>query len=366
MTLIVLALLVFSCWYVPGRLARWLKLKKGVWLWRAGAFATLAGYVAILFSGWYTAPNFVAGAFYNYLGLLFLLHTYLFFLTILADLARLALRRQMVGKRVAAGLIIFAVILVIIANLKARQLTVTETTIAVAGLEKPVAILHAPDLHLGAQRGGAWLEKTIQAINELNPDIIVYNGDLADSNVALTERVFSRFEKAKADQYMTTGNHEYYIDTEKILSLAAAAKVRPLQNAVVKTHGLQLVGLEYMNADRETFDAHQVNDLTIEEELPKLEFDPDAPIVVLHHSPVGLQYIEKAGADVMLSGHTHGGQVFPGTILIQMRFPYWKGLIKSGQTTLLVSQGAGTFGPYARLGSFNEIQLVRLIPGSDN
>ena len=117
-----------------------------------------------------------------------------------------------------------------------------------------------------------------------------------------------------------------------------------------------------MNADRETYDAHMVNDLTIEEELPKLSLDKSRPIVVIHHSPVGIANVAKAGADVILSGHTHGGQVFPGTILIKMRFQYWKGLFKEGETTVLVSQGAGTFGPMARLGSFAEIQLVRLIP----
>jgi predicted MPP superfamily phosphohydrolase len=77
---------------------------------------------------------------------------------------------------------------------------------------------------------------------------------------------------------------------------------------------------------------------------------------------VGLQYISQGGVDVMFSGHTHGGQLFPGNILTGIRFPMNKGRFQIGDMTLLVSQGAGTFGPWMRLGTFNEIQLVKLVP----
>jgi predicted MPP superfamily phosphohydrolase len=313
-------------------------------------------------SGWYVAPDPLAGFLYNALGLFLILQVYLFFFTVLADLVRLALKRRSLGKRPAALILSLSVLLIAIGFIKARNLTVTETAIAVSGLPAPVTIVHAPDLHLGYQRGAAWLKETIAAINSLSPDMVLYNGDLADSDVALTPEVFDLFRTVTAPQYFTTGNHEYYIDTGKILALAESSGLIVLRNRVVETMGLQLVGLEYMNADRQTFDAHMVNDLTIEEELPKLPLDTERPIVVVHHSPVGLEYVQKAGADVMLSGHTHGGQVFPGTILIRFRFPYFRGLYQEGATTLLVSRGAGTFGPWLRLGSFNEIQLVRLIP----
>jgi predicted MPP superfamily phosphohydrolase len=65
----------------------------------------------------------------------------------------------------------------------------------------------------------------------------------------------------------------------------------------------------------------------------------------------------------MLAGHTHGGQLFPGTLLTAVRFPMNKGRFQVGGTTLLVSQGAGTFGPWMRLGPFNELQLITLVPG---
>jgi predicted MPP superfamily phosphohydrolase len=131
---------------------------------------------------------------------------------------------------------------------------------------------------------------------------------------------------------------------------------------MVETHGLQLIGLEYMNADRVTYDAHIVNDLTMEEELPSIQRSADRPSLLVHHSPVGLQYVSRGKIDVMLSGHTHGGKVFPGTSPIGLRFPMNTGRHRVGDTTLLISQGAGTFGPWMWLGTFNELQLITLVP----
>ena len=117
-----------------------------------------------------------------------------------------------------------------------------------------------------------------------------------------------------------------------------------------------------MNADRATYDAHMVNDLTMEEELPKIQRSPVKPLLLAHHSPVGMQYASKGGVDVMLAGHTHGGQIFPGTILTKIRFPTLKGRFTIDDMTLLVSQGAGTFGPWMRLGTFSEVQFIKLVP----
>jgi predicted MPP superfamily phosphohydrolase len=120
--------------------------------------------------------------------------------------------------------------------------------------------------------------------------------------------------------------------------------------------------MEYMNADKETYDAHAVNTLTIQEELPKITRDNSKPSILVHHSPVGMRYIAEGNIDVMLSGHTHGGQLFPVTILVKYFFPLYAGEYHIGKTTLLVSQGAGTFGSPMRLGTRNEVQVINLIP----
>ena len=131
---------------------------------------------------------------------------------------------------------------------------------------------------------------------------------------------------------------------------------------MVDTHGIQVVGLDYMLADEDTYDMHPVGDQTIREELPRILVDDDEPILLLHHSPVGLEYIAEFGTDLMLTGHTHAGQVFPGTVLAPLVFRLNRGLYDLDGMQVFVSQGAGTYMPRMRLGSSNTIHSLTLVP----
>ncbi|MBJ9974159.1 hypothetical protein IAE35_01045 [Pseudomonas sp. S75] len=84
--------------------------------------------------------------------------------------------------------------------------------------------------------------------------------------------------------------------------------------------------------------------------------------MLVHHSPVGMRYAADGGIGLRLAWYTHAGQVFPGTLLVKYRFPMYSGRHQIDGLTLLVSQGAGTFGPWMRLGSRNEVQIVNLVP----
>jgi uncharacterized protein len=360
LTITSLSLLALSSWYVPARLKALLGLQRA-WPLQIGVFLLLAGFYGMLVSGIYTAANPVAAAGYNALGLFFIFQIYLF-LYLAAAHALSPLIRKLPSKGIAAAGVLLCLGLVGFGFYQAQSFQVTRHEIAVRNLEQPVTVMHIPDLHLGAQRSETYLQRVVEAINQHDPDIVLYNGDLVDSNIALRPELFSLFKSVKADQYFTTGNHEFYLDTDRALALTEGAGIRILRSEMVETHGLQLIGLEYMNADRVTYDAHIVNDLTMEEELPRIQRSADRPSLLVHHSPVGLQYVSRGKIDVMFSGHTHGGQVFPGTVLIGLRFPMNTGRHRVGDTTLLVSQGAGTFGPWMRLGTFNELQLITLVP----
>jgi predicted MPP superfamily phosphohydrolase len=360
MMIICLVLLLFSVYYVPRRLQR-LWGGRRAWPLQLLLFLLLAGFYGVLASGLYTRPSSLIAAVYNGLGLFFIFHVYLFFFLLAAQLMAPLLKR-VPGQAVAAAGLALSLGLVGLGFYQAQSFTVTNHTIKVQGLSQPVTIMHISDLHLGAQRGAAYLRAVLAAIAGHNPDIVLYNGDLLDSNIALQPELFALFQGVQAQQYFTTGNHEFYIDTAKALELIKGAGIRILRSEMVVTHGLQLIGLEYMNADRQTYDAHMVNHLTMEEELPKIERSPNLPLLLAHHSPVGMQYAVQGKVDVMLSGHTHGGQLFPGTILTGLRFPMDKGRYQIGDMTLLVSQGAGTFGPWMRLGTFSELQYITLVP----
>ena len=360
MTIICLFFLVFSAWYVPYRLKSLWGLKRA-WPLQAVIFLLLTGFYGILLAGVYTSASPVAAAAYCALGLFFIFQIYLF-IFLLATHTLAPFLKKIPGKGIAVAGIFICLGLVGFGFYQAQSFTVTHHDIQVKGLTKPVSIMHISDLHLGAQRSETYLQNVIEAIKRHKPDLVLYNGDMVDSNIALRQELFALFTNIEAEQYLTTGNHEFYIDTDKALGLIENAGIRVLRSEMIKTHGLQLIGMEYMNADRETYDSHMVNDLTIEEELPKIQRSAALPTVLVHHSPVGLQYVSQGDINVMFAGHTHGGQLFPGNILTAIRFPMNKGRHQVGSTMLLVSQGAGTFGPWMRLGTFNELQFVTLTP----
>jgi predicted MPP superfamily phosphohydrolase len=360
LTLFVLTLMAVSVWYVPFRLKSLLGLRKA-WPWQVSSLVLVAGYMLIIFKGIYTWDNAATALIYNVLGLPLVFFVYLsLFLLATHPLTRL-LKRDF-KRPLGFGGIALAALFVIYGFVDAQSFVVTHHDVPVKGLARAVKIVHLPDLHLGAQRGEAYLGRILAAIDEQRPDIVLYNGDLVDGNIALKPGLFSLFKEVRAEQYFTLGNHEYYLDTERALRLIADAGIRILRSEMVETHGIQLIGMADMNADRESYDAHVVNALTLQEELPRIARDGGKPSVLAHHSPVGMRYAAEGNIDLMLSGHTHGGQFFPGTALVKYRFPMYRGRYRIGGTTLLVSQGAGTFGPWMRLGSRNEVQVVDLIP----
>ena len=118
-----------------------------------------------------------------------------------------------------------------------------------------------------------------------------------------------------------------------------------------------------MNADEDTFDLHPSDDSrTIKSVLASLHLKDGMPSVLLHHSPAGAQYAAANGIDLMIAGHTHGGQFFPGTLVAAAIFPFTHGLYHRGPLQVFVSQGAGTFMSRVRLGTSNELNILRLKP----
>ncbi len=356
-------ILLFAAWWVPYRSCKLLNAKTR-WASVASTAIILAlfgSFAGLMASG--RLENIAPlGWLANLGGLFFMFFVYWFLLMLLEFGLHRWLKKYNRDAWCAAILPTLALLLVVTGWIHAQTFAVTAYEFPIAGLRNPVTIMHIPDLHLGTQRNERYLQQVVNMINEHKPDMVLYNGDLADSNCALRPELFAIFRQVQSRQFFTTGNHEYYIDTARVLSLLEQNGVEILRNRAVEVHGLELIGLEYMNADRQTIDAHQVNDLTVEEELPKIVRNRKFPSLLLHHTPRGAEYVAQADIDLMLSGHTHNGQVFPGNLLVRMMFPHSRGIYKIGNTTLLISQGAGTFGPWMRLGTSNEIQFIRLVP----
>jgi len=256
-----------------------------------------------------------------------------------------------------------ALIVTITGAIMGSSFVVRETTIKIAGLENELTIMLITDAHIGHHRGQGYVTEIVRETNNKNPDLIIIAGDLVESEIALRPGVLDPLSDFNAPVYFVEGNHEEYLDSSRVFQLLMQQGVRVLRNEIVQTHGIQLTGLDYMKADDETFDMHPTDKTgTVKSTLGELSLNSDFPTILVHHSPVGIQYAEAAEIDLVLSGHTHGGQIFPFSLFAKISFPYNSGIYHRGDTKVFVSNGAGTYMIRARLGSLNEINLLRLIP----
>jgi len=261
-------------------------------------------------------------------GYLFTIYFYLVLLLLVLHLVQL--KWKQIEKWSSPAALLIALVLTVTGALQANSFAVVETEIKLAGLKKDVLVMHISDVHIGHHRGRAYLEKIVDATNGHHPDVVLINGDLVDANAALLPGVLSPLEQIEAPVYFVGGNHDNYVDTRRALELMTRYGVRILHNEIVDIHGFQLVGLDYMNPDEDTFDIHPSHDKrTIKEVLPNLAIKDDMPTVLMHHSPVGLDYVTARGVDLMVSGHTHAGQMFPANLLTPFIFPLNKGCMNA-------------------------------------
>ncbi len=354
-----LAILASSVWYVPSRVSTLLDLRRRRALTLGYATIVVASLTGMLAAA--TSANSVAGLLYVAGGFATMVHVYLVLGLLTLHVAQGV---RPIEERLQVGLaVIIALATTAAAAVFASDLHVDEHEFSLPNLPEPITVMHVSDVHLGHHRGRDFLERVVTQTNAANPDLVVITGDLIDGNVALDEHTLEPLSKFGAPVYFVTGNHETYIDFDRALSMIADQGVHVLRNEAVKTQGLQIVGLDYMNADDDTFDMHPVGDRTIENELPKIPLNDDEPVILLHHSPVGLEYVKAAGTDLMLAGHTHAGQVFPATLFAPLIFNMNQGRYDfEEEMPVFVSPGAGTFMARMRLGSRNTIHVLRIVP----
>jgi len=348
-----------SAWYIAFRLRTTFGLQRR-WLLRGLVMAALVGWFMLMVPATKSA-DVVAGLSYVLGGYLFAGYI---FLTLAFVLLHVIERAWHIPKAcVGAAALFLAAGATLAGGMWANRFSVVETEIALPGLDREVVAMQLSDIHLGHHRGRKYLEKIVEATSQRNPDIVLITGDLIDSEAAFLPGELEPLARFSAPAYYVGGNHETYVDSERTFALVKKYGVSVLRNQVVETHGLQLVGLDYMNADEDTFDLHPSGDSrTIKAVLASLHLKDGMPSVLLHHSPAGAQYAAANGIDLMIAGHTHGGQFFPGTLVATAVFPFTHGLYHRGPLQVFVSQGAGTYMSRIRLGTSNELNILRLRP----
>jgi predicted MPP superfamily phosphohydrolase len=246
-------------------------------------------------------------------------------------------------------IVIIGLLLILVALVASHYLKVKKIEIRSPKLTQRHRIVQISDVHIGSRQGG-FMARVVNRINDLSPDIVVITGDLIDSSAVEIESL-KPLERLQAKTYFSIGNHERYANLTKALEMLESLGVVPLRQASRIDRELQLIGID--DADHH---GH------VAEQLPSVDIDRAYFTVLLYHRPVGWEAAIGHGIDLMLSGHTHNGQIFPFNYVVRQQFARISGLYRQQDAHLYVSSGTGTWGPLMRLGSFNEISCFDLIP----
>ena len=245
---------------------------------------------------------------------------------------------------------------------------IKNVNISLKNLSEPLKVVHLTDIHLGHYRGKQNLERIVKLTKEQNPDFVVITGDLFESEYNLNEETLKPLKEIQVPIYFVDGNHDLYTKNAKIKELVTKNGVIVLENQKIENNGIQIIGLDYMDADNNSTEdvvPHEAKSQTIRNTMPLFAIDSTKPTIVLHHSPIGGKFIAEAGADLFLAGHTHGGQLFPLTIINSYLFEFNKGLYNKYGMQIYVSCGTGTFGPPMRLCTASEISVLNLNPANN-
>ena len=224
-----------------------------------------------------------------------------------------------------------------------------------------LTIVQLTDLHVGPIVQYPYVKKVCDTIHQLNADLIVFTGDLADGSPRHLARDVSPMGDLQAPlgKFFVTGNHEYYSGVNRWLLAAAGLGFTPLLNEhriIPYNRGaLSLGGVTDIQAGA-FLKSHRSS--------PRKAFagcPDDSFKLLLAHQPPSVYEAAHIDVDLQLSGHTHGGQYFPLGWVILLEQPFVKGLYQYRHTRIYVNQGTGYWGPPLRLGTVPEITLITLV-----
>lgn len=236
----------------------------------------------------------------------------------------------------------------------------THTPIKIKNLNHPLKIVQISDMHIGGLIQKEYVEEIVNRINALEADLIAITGDLTDADY---DSIASSVEplgnlSSRYGTFFIPGNHEYFHGLEKTLDSLERLGITNLlnQHTLLYHHGqtIQLVGVKDIFGYRRK--QHEPN---LKQAMAGC--NPDHPTILLAHQPKFVFEAEKFPIDLMLSGHTHGGQIFPFHLLVKLQQPYLAGLYRHNlRLQVYVSRGSGFWGPPMRILAPSEISLLHL------
>ena len=318
----------------------------------------------------------------------FALLIYAFFVVVIGHLLSLLLRRVLKvmpkdffkrRKTTATGAIISLVLIATVSvygMYNARDIRLTDYSVTVnkyvSNMEKLKVVLIA-DLHMGYSIGLDHIQKTVDLVNSQNPDIVCITGDIYDNDYDAIEEPEEMAKilggmKSTYGTYACWGNHDV---NEKILSgftfdFGGKKQHDSRMDNFFKKANINLLEDEVTLIDNKFYVAGRVdrdkpatenNKIKTPEELLG-GLDKTKPIITLYHEPDQLSELAKAGTDLLLCGHTHDGQIFPGNLITKLSWENSCGYLKKGDMHNIVTSGVGVYGPYIRVGTHAEVASI--------
>ncbi|MFI5777205.1 metallophosphoesterase [Nocardia sp. NPDC051570] len=263
---------------------------------------------------------------------------------------------------VAITVLVIAAALIGWGAVEARRVPrIRNVTVPIAGLGAGfdgLRLVVITDTHYGPLNRLRWSERMVAAVNAQDPEIVCHAGDLADGSVARRRAQVDPLGKVEAalGRFYITGNHEYYGDAPGWIEHMAGLGWQPLHNEhrVLERGGDRLVIAGIDDPTGVALPGHGPD-------LPAaLSGAAGLPVVLLAHQPKQIADSVKAGVALQISGHTHGGQIWPFHYLVRLDQPVVAGLSRHGSTHLYTSRGTGFWGPPLRVFAPSEITVLTL------
>jgi predicted MPP superfamily phosphohydrolase len=295
----------------------------------------------------------------------------LFVWSVLSLVLRLALLVFGVGdparsRVVAATVVVVVVVLLVWGHFEAMRVprvkhvdvTIPRLGAGMDGLR--VAII--TDTHYGPLDRAGWSAAMVERVNELDADVVCHLGDIADGTADVREAQAAPLARVRAThaRVYVTGNHEYFSEAEGWLDFMQGIGWETLRNrhVVVERGGdaLVIAGVDDVTAQGSGLEGHGAD-----VGAALVGADPTLPVLLLTHQPKLVSHAVAAGVDLQLSGHTHGGQIWPFNFLVRLDQPVVHGLSRhSERTQLYTSRGSGFWGPPFRVFAPSELTLLTL------
>lgn len=237
-----------------------------------------------------------------------------------------------------------------------RSLVVHRLTPEGEKSKKRLRLVFFSDLHIGEAMTPDYIARTVKLIQEQHPDLILCGGDFIDHRAvyAYDPRVMASLRSLRAPMgvYFVLGNHEYRDDLEANVRWVSEVGATLLRDSLAYPGDslLTLIGREdWVNGNRKPF------------EVIANEADPKrGPVVMMEHTPGSIDSIGDSPVDLMLCGHTHGGQIWPGQLMVWWRYGMVSGTRSIGDREVCISSGIGSAGATYRIGTRSELRVYDL------